>query len=101
MAIALNELAEGKVLRLSGEINLSLAVKLKALLVEALDSASPLVVDVGDAIEIDLACLQLLVAAERTFAQRQIRFAVEDSAAGLWAASVRAAGFPEPAGGTA
>jgi len=92
MTIAQEETAEGIVLRISGEMSLATAAGLRSRLL-ALPRGQATVLDLGEVEEMDLACLQLLVSAQRSWADRGAVLRIADSASAVWAAAAAAAGL--------
>lgn len=62
--------------RLEGEVNITLAVELKTVLLQALASGKELLVDLERATEVDVTALQLITALERAARRSGIRVAL-------------------------
>ena len=86
---------EAAAVHLSGEITLLEAANLKERLLEAL-AAPALQLECENLLAVDLAVLQVLLAARRTAAQRGRPFHINDSPDSTLAACALAAGLPEP-----
>jgi hypothetical protein len=86
------------ILAVDSSVTLAQAAALKAQLLSVLDSGRSAVLNLAATKEIDLACLQVVLAACRTFAGHGLRLDVADSAAGIWTSSLQAAGIVPPAG---
>ena len=56
-----------RILRLKGALTIEMALKLKGVILQALDEACPVELDMSDAQSIDLACIQRLCSAHRSF----------------------------------
>jgi anti-anti-sigma factor len=63
----INESGDVGLLRLSGEININMAVEFKKILLDAMGSVREVLVDVENVTDADLTCFQLLCSAHRTF----------------------------------
>jgi anti-anti-sigma regulatory factor len=84
------------ILTANSSVTLAQAAALKAQLLKVLDSGRSAVLNLEGTEEIDLACLQVVLAACRTFAARGQRLEVADSAGGIWTSSLEAAGIVTP-----
>jgi anti-anti-sigma regulatory factor len=69
ISVLKNTRDEGRVMRLTGDLSIETASRLRNELLEALESAAPLEVDMGGAGSMDLACAQVLCSAHRSFHQ--------------------------------
>ncbi len=69
----------GKVLRLAGRLGIENAIELKRALVEVFESGQSLVLDVSDVESTDLACMQVLCAAHRSFVNAKQHIALGSS----------------------
>jgi anti-anti-sigma regulatory factor len=92
MKITEEALENRVVLRISGEMSLETAPQLLSRLL-ALGPGAPVSLDLAGVEAIDLACIQLLIAAQRSWSQRGAGLEIADSGAGIWAASAAAAGL--------
>ncbi len=68
-----------EVLKLEGRCTIEQANDLKALLVEALDSANGLVLDLERVSEADITCLQLICAAHSAFLKSNRKLSLNDN----------------------
>jgi anti-anti-sigma regulatory factor len=60
----------------SGELTLASAQQLRSELCETLELGGPVVLDLAQVTEVDLACLQVLASAERSFAANGMRLRI-------------------------
>jgi len=94
-SVLLETTDQGVAVRLVGEITLAEAAALKAILVEALDARSA-VIDCTNLEAVDVAVLQLLLAAKRVAQKRGTTFQFSDSPQSTLASYSAAAGLPAP-----
>lgn len=87
-----SEMGGQSLLALGGEMTLSVAVELRAALLGALSAARPLRCDLTAVEELDLAVLQILLAARAAFALRGIACEIIDSPQIIWARTLALAG---------
>ena len=89
----------GVAIELDGEMTLACASELKIRLLQALESGVPVALQLDAVTEIDLACLQLLLAARSSFQARGVGLDIRVDPAGAVQASCVAAGLQRLAGG--
>ena len=65
----LEDSARGKTLRVEGGLTIEHACSLKEILIEALEHTDHLEIDIRDITSVDLACLQVLCSAYKTFTE--------------------------------
>jgi anti-anti-sigma regulatory factor len=93
--------AQGKVgLKVSGSVTIAQAAELRVALLEALQEADELQVDLSGATGVDLTALQLLCAAHQSCEQAGKRFGVIDGEGGVFRLVAADAGFVRHVGCT-
>lgn len=80
-------------LQLDGEINISRAAELKDALLESLEKAESVEVNLDNITGIDLSCLQLLCSAHRTASKEGKKITIKDPTLPLYVESRKNAGF--------
>ncbi|MHB8907576.1 MAG: STAS domain-containing protein [Syntrophales bacterium] len=84
--------------RLEGDLNIQDAGRLKETFVKAFAETEALSVDLGGVTSIDIACMQVLCSAHKTFATANKFFAVRGCAAPSFERSVQNGGYARTAG---
>ena len=74
----LEDSAKGKILRAEGSLTIEHACSLKEILMEALERTDHLDIDIQKITSVDLACLQVLCAAHKTFAEAHKHMGIQD-----------------------
>jgi len=77
--ILLEDSARGKILRVEGSLTIKHACFLKKILIEALEKTDHLDIDIQNITSVDLACIQVLCAAHKTFAEVHKHLGILDS----------------------
>lgn len=85
---------EGKsFLKLDGEVNVSHATDLKDALIQSLEKAETVEINLNDVTGIDLSCLQLLCSAHRTAAKEGKTLTIKDPSLPMYIEARKNAGF--------
>ncbi len=92
------EAAEAVELKAPAELSLVTAEMWKPLLLDSLNQSRAAVVDLSEAMEMDLASVQLLLSARRSFSGRGVPFTFRDPA-GIFELSAKQAGIRLAEGG--
>jgi len=87
-----------RVLSLSGELTIQNAEYVRSTLLEAMQSVEHLTVRIDGVTDVDLACLQILCAAHRSAAQRNVHLKLEKKGAEVFNQTAIYAGFLRHAG---
>jgi len=74
----LEDSARGKILHAEGSLTIEHACSLKELLIDALEKTDHLDIDMKKITSVDLACLQVLCAAHKTFAEAHKHMGIQD-----------------------
>ena len=88
-------------LPLSGSLTTPRSDETRRAILEALRGGASLIIDCGEAAEVDVSFLQLLIAAQRSAALLKKHIAFKTPPAGALAAAMRACGISPPPGATA
>ena len=78
-SIRLEETGSGRVLKLCGGMNIDEASRLRDVMLGVLDSGKGLLLDLRDVEEIDLACVQVICAAHRSFLTEGLKISLTGS----------------------
>jgi len=80
-------------LKLDGEVNVAHATDLKDALIQSLEMAETVEINLNDVTGIDLSCLQLLCSAHRTAAKKGKTLTIKDPALPMYIEARKKAGF--------
>ena len=89
----LEDSARGKILRVEGSLTIEHACALKELLIEALEETDHLDIDLQNITSVDLACLQVLCAAHKTFVEAHRHMGIQDDPPEIFIKSLFNAGI--------
>jgi anti-anti-sigma regulatory factor len=87
-----------RIIRFTGDLTISRAGEMKSILLESLDGAEHIEIDLASVEEADLACLQLLCSAHRTSKHLGKVLGLCDDTAGSFKRAVRRAGYARSGG---
>ena len=93
MGIVLERKDDTSVITLEGEINISSATDLKAVLLESLNSTMNIVVSIGDGAELDVMAFKLIWAAQQAAAALGVGFALRGEMPETAAVTLKDAGL--------
>ncbi len=94
----LKERSGSGIVRLEGELNIQDAVRLKETLAEAFAHAKTLSLDLSGMTGIDVACMQVLCSAHKTFMRSNKSFAVQGRGTTSFERSVKDGGYTRTSG---
>jgi len=75
----LKDAAEGKILFAKGSLTIEHACALKEILIQALKTTDHLLIDLGEITSFDLACLQILCSAHKSFNEAHKHMDLQDT----------------------